>query len=114
MNRNYLYSIVVVILTGIVMPDIVFAQRHKKAEGEKELSIYDVDTVTNPIPLQRKYIHDKVDKEQKRAAVGFKYIASDDTVAYNNLIHAMINEVDHMQVMIENLPYDDAQTESMQ
>jgi hypothetical protein len=96
------------------MPDIAFAQRHKKTEGEKEISIYDVDTITNPIPLQRKYIHDKIDKEQKRAAVGFKYVSSDDIVSYNNLIHAMISEVDHMEVMVENLPYDDAQTESMQ
>jgi hypothetical protein len=116
MKRTYLVCLVLIIIAGIISPDTANAQwrRRKQQTQQKEISIYDVDTVTNPIPLQRRHIHDKIDKAQKSAAADFKGIESDDTTLTNSLKEALLDEVDHIQVMIENLPYAEVQTESMQ
>jgi hypothetical protein len=113
MNRKYLYCLVTLLITGIFLPDFAHAQRRKKTEEEKEISIYDVDSLVNPIPLQRKNWHDKIDQFQKKARADFKYVNySDDTALTNSFKHALLEEVDHMQIMVENLPYSEAQTEA--
>jgi len=91
-------------------------QRRKKKQVVQELTIYDVDTLINPIPLQRKMWHDKIDRAQKVASAfdgkssdGMIYYA-EDTVASNLLTQALLRDVDQMQVMIENMPYNNDAT----
>ena len=81
----------------------------KKQQEIKIVSIYDVDTVKTPIPFKRQIFHDKIDKEQARAdeADGKsdkKITAYDDTIATKLLTQAIIKDIDHLQVMIENMP----------
>ncbi len=83
--------------------------RRKRKKPAKTISIYEVDTLYTAVPLQRQLWHDKIDKEQRRAdATDGKidqYIYYSDDTNYNNILKKSIfDDVDHMQVMIENLP----------
>src|SRR5688572_16642689 len=67
-NKTYLYSLVALLAVCTLSATDAQAQRRKKKEEEKkEVSIYDIDTLTNPVPRQRQLWHDKIDKEQNRA-----------------------------------------------
>ncbi len=111
MMKNKLFFLTgIVTLLALVYSDPSFAQRRKKKKEKEELSIYDIDTLTKPVPLQRKMWHDKIDKAQRGADVsdgkidGVIYYA-EDTVSTNLLTNAMLHDVDHLEIMIENLPY---------
>lgn len=92
------------------MPDFAHAQRHKKTdEEEKEISIYDIDTLIAPIPRQREVRHNFIDKQQRRAdvsdgAVDKLIYYSEDTTLTNGITKALLTDIDHMQIMVENLP----------
>ncbi len=88
------------------------AQRRKRVKEEApHLSIYDIDTLQHTIPRNRQIFHDRIDKEQRRADVsdgaidGIIYY-SEDTTYTGVLTKAILTDVNHMQVMIENLPAD--------
>ncbi len=108
MNKISLCLLFTVLLASVYSND-AFAQRKKKKTEKKELSIYDIDTLTNPVPRNRQLWHDKIDKAQRGADVsdgavdGIIYY-SDDTLVNNMLTRAFLRDVDHMQKMIENLP----------
>ena len=84
--------------------------RRRKKAVQKQISIYDIDTLTTPIPFNRRLWHENIDKEQKKADVtdgiidGKIVYSDDDTLANNAITNAMLKDVDHYQIMIENLP----------
>jgi ribosomal protein L19E len=86
------------------------AQKKKKdKDEEKEISVYDVDTLIRPIPNNRASFHIAIDREQKRAdmadgAEDGMIRFSDDTSFSNLLTRAVLKQVDQLQVMIENMP----------
>ena len=109
---------VVLLMVVCLIPDVAQGQSRKKRKVVREMTIYDVDTLVNPIPLQRKMWHDKIDRSQK-AASAFDGKASDgmiyyaeDSVATNLLTGALLRDVDQMQVMIENMPFNEDPTVS--
>lgn len=108
MNKRTWYLPLAVVMLLCICDTDVYAQRHKKKEV-KEVSIYDIDTLIQPVPRNRQLWHQKIDKEQKRAdasdgAIDKFIYYSDDTVINNMLTRAFLHDVDHMQKMIENLP----------
>ncbi|RYE21718.1 MAG: hypothetical protein EOP51_14960 [Sphingobacteriales bacterium] len=110
MTRKTLPLIGIVLLMLCLVHENASAQRRRNKKAPvKKLTIYDVDTLTEPIPRNRIYIHDKIDKEQKRADVSdgtidhFIYY-SEDSNASDAVTKAILKDIDHFQVMIENLP----------
>ena len=97
----------------------IAAQKRKKKDKEEEevvISIYDVDTLMNPIPLQRQLWHNgrgHIDEFQGRidgsdgTVDGFVTI-TEDSVFSRLFTQSLIRDIDQIQVMIENLPAADA------
>lgn len=84
------------------------AQRRKKPKN-KVISVYDIDTLMQPIPRNRKLWHDKIDHEQHRAdasdgTVDNLIYYSEDTTFTGMLTRAILKDCNHLQVMIENMP----------
>ncbi len=109
MTRKTLSFLGILLVLICMVHEDASAQRRRKKAVVKKVSIYDVDTLTSPIPRNRIYIHDKIDREQKRADVSDGEIDqaiyySEDTNASLALTKAILKDVDHLQVMIENLP----------
>lgn len=84
---------------------------------DKEVSVYGLDTLINPVPMQRSLFFDKVSKQQKRAdlsdgiADNFIRIA-DDEEGSKMLTNSLLREVSRIQIMIENLPIADKFSEN--
>ncbi len=121
MNKKIVSIIGITVLLALIFTDQASAQRRKKKKKEepKVVSIYDVDTLVHPIPRNRQLFHDKIDKEQRRAdasdgTVDGVIYYSEDTVYTGVLTKAILTDVDHIQIMIENLPPDgrDGQTDN--
>lgn len=111
MNRYYLYLLLPVIACSFAMPaDAQTVRTRKKEEKKKEPSIYEIDTLLQPIPRNRQMWHDKIDKEQNRADASDGVMRNrelyytDDSVINLSLNTAMFQVVDQMQKMVENLP----------
>ncbi len=99
MRKGSIFSIfILILLSGLYTSS--YGQRRSKIVVKK-ISIYDVDSLLNPVPRQRQLWHDKIDKEQKRANAG---LYSEDSLYTKILTRAIIKDVNHLQVMIENLP----------
>jgi len=102
-----------VLLGGLLLlAGSVQAQRHKKKEEAKVISIYDVDTLIRPVPMQRSLFFDKVSKQQRRADVSDGTIDGvidygDDSIATRILTQTIMKDVRQIQIMIENLPIAD-------
>lgn len=105
----------------------VAAQKRKKKDKDEEeemVSIYDVDSLINPIPLNRQMWHNGrgyIDDLQTRAdasdgATDGLINVKEDSVATRLLTQAILRDVDQLQIMLENLPTDgpgwDKQTEN--
>ncbi len=112
------FAVCAVMMLLLMLPDTSDAQqqRKKRRKVANELTIYDVDTLVNPIPLQRKMWHDKIDRAQKTASAfdgkssdGMIYYA-EDTIASNLLTQALLRDVDQMQIMVENMPFNNDAT----
>src|ERR1700748_475339 len=110
MNRK-IALLTLAALFVFIFNDPASAQRRRKKDTKKPpvVSIYDVDTLKHAIPRNRQIFHDRIDKEQRRADAsdvevdGIIYYSEDSTLT-GTLTKAMIKDVDHMQVMIENMP----------
>ncbi|MEI8278907.1 MAG: hypothetical protein WCG87_04030 [Bacteroidota bacterium] len=110
MDRAMLGMRGIVLLLLILLSTDAIAQQKKPLKKEvKIVSIYDVDTLKEPIPFKRQIFHDKIDKEQAKAdaydgktdkIVGF----GGDTIAARLLTQAILKDIDHLQIMVENLP----------
>lgn len=115
MTRKILQYTGLVALLVIWLSEPVHAQWKKKKEKEDEdeqISIYDVDSLINPIPLQRQLWHDgrgHIDDFQSQADLSDGKVDSiiaipDDSIFTRLLTQAILTDVDHIQIMIENLP----------
>jgi hypothetical protein len=108
MNRRIVHYLGLAILFVCLLHEDADAQRRRR-KAQSKLTIYDIDTLINPIPLNRKNWHDKIDIEQKKADVSDGYkdnlvYYSEDTSYTNVLTNALLGDVDRMQIMIENMP----------
>ncbi|XZF15850.1 hypothetical protein ACTHGU_06915 [Chitinophagaceae bacterium MMS25-I14] len=88
-------------------------KKSKKEKEVKEISIYDIDTLSHPVPNNRGSFHINIDREQHRAdatdgKVDGEIYFSDDTTLTNILSRAILKDVDQIQVMIENMPINAA------
>lgn len=95
------------------------AQKKKNKKEEKVISIYDIDTLTHPVPNNRASFHINIDREQNRAdlADGKKdniVSYSADTTMTNLLTRTILKGVDQLQVMIENMPIHTATDKMME
>jgi hypothetical protein len=112
MIRKIPFLLTVLLMVLMIYPDSSNAQRRRRKKIAPEITIYDIDTLVNPIPLQRKMWHEKIDRVQRGADAsdgrvdGFIFF-SEDTVSTNLLTQAILRDVDQMQVMIENIPFND-------
>lgn len=97
-----------------VMP--AHAERKKK-EKPKPKTIYEIDTLVQPVPRQRQLFHDYFHKAIRGADAadgkvdGFIWYG-DDTIASNVLTQAMLHTARHLDTMMENLPFLDKQEEN--
>lgn len=91
--------------------------RREAKEEKKEMSVYGLDTLINPVPMQRSLFFDKVNKQQQRAdlsdGVADNYIKLvGDEEGSRILTNSLLKEVSRIQIMIENLPVADKFTEN--
>lgn len=110
-RSQWLWTIILASVCMAMVTTDSYAQRKKK-KVVTELSVYDIDTLLNPIPIQRRIWHDKIDKAQRAADAGDGSVDhiiyfGEDTVATNLLTEGLLREVDKLQIMIENLPFTD-------
>jgi len=90
---------------------------HKKNQKEEEISIYDIDTLIQPVPRHRQLFYEKVDNLQTRAdgndgKVDGQITVTDDELYSQMLTQSIITGVDQIQVMIENLPFPETVREN--
>lgn len=106
-------------IVGLVLlkPQDSLAQHKKKKGDEKKISLYDIDTLTRPIPKQRDYFQAKVDKAQRGAdatdgVVDKLILYPDDSLFTQLLTKTLLVDIDQIQVMVENMPIEDPQEEN--
>ncbi len=82
--------------------------KRKKKEEPRIINYYGLDTLMVPVPRTRQTFHDRIDKEQKKATAGStdkkRIYYFEDTALNGMLTRAILRDVDHLQVMIENMP----------
>jgi hypothetical protein len=108
-KTGYMVGVLLLLLCMLHEDADAQSRRRRKKPTTKEFSIYDIDTLYTAIPLQRQLFHDKIDKEQRRADVSDGkvdgFIDYSDDSNYNNILNkAILTDVNHLQIMIENLP----------
>jgi len=86
------------------------AQRRKKKVQPKPKSIYEIDTLIQPIPRNREMWHDNFTKALRSAdardgKVDSMIWVGDDTLATHTISQAMLHSARHLDTMIENLPF---------
>ncbi len=92
------------------------AQHRKKKPAVKQKTIYEIDTLINPIPRNRMLFHDYYEKAVRGMdAVDGKVdnliLLGDDTLASAVATQALL-AAQHIDTMIENLPFTDKQAET--
>ncbi|MEO6832703.1 MAG: hypothetical protein ABI378_09545 [Chitinophagaceae bacterium] len=96
------------------------AQAHNKKKKHEEVkvkTIYEIDTLVHPIPRNRELFHVYLNRAVRGADAsdgkvdGYIWFG-DDTLASNAITNAMLHMVPHIDTMIENLPFNDAQIEN--
>ena len=99
-------------LPAILLLSVIFCSYESFAQRKrtKQNTLYDVDSLENPIPFVRKGWHDKIDFAQHQADLSdgkldksIQYIG--DSVSTKLFNQAILKDVDHLEVMIENLQY---------
>jgi len=114
---TFKYRILLFALFFCVSNQFVLAQKNDSKNDKKEVSVYGLDTLIHPVPMQRSLFFDKVSKQQKRAdlsdgvADDFIRIAEDEE-ASKMLSNSLLKEVGRIQIMIENLPIADKFSEN--
>ena len=104
------YLLLLPLAVLLFQPD-AHAQRKKKKKKSAAISKYDIDTLKQPIPLNRAGFHTYVDREQTAADYydgvkdGQIHYGEDSTYS-RMLTNALLRDVDQIQVMIENLRID--------
>lgn len=114
---TFKYRILLFALFFCVSNQFVLAQKNDSKNDKKEVSVYGLDTLIHPVPMQRSLFFDKVNKQQKRAdlsdglADNFIRIAEDEDGS-KILSNSLLTEVGRIQIMIENLPIADKFSEN--
>jgi hypothetical protein len=114
---TFKYRILLFALFFCVSNQFVLAQKNDSKNDKKEVSVYGLDTLIHPVPMQRSLFFDKVNKQQKRAdlsdglADNFIRIAEDEDGS-KMLSNSLLTEVGRIQIMIENLPIADKFSEN--
>lgn len=113
--RKFLIASLGLACVFLLCTDTASAQRRKK-KAIKEKSIYEIDTLIQPIPLQRQKLHDDIRKAWRGADASDGTVDNyiwygDDTLFSQILTQAMLRDVQHLDTMIENLPFTDKQKE---
>lgn len=111
MKYKFLSAAVLLSLLAVSHSEVSFAQKRKRKAEVK--SIYDQDSLIKPIPLQRSLWHTKIDRAQKGVDAsdgkvdGIAYYGEDEKMT-EILTQSMLHDINQIQVMIENLPFDAA------
>lgn len=115
MNIRVLKYIALSAFLVLWMCESADAQWRKKKPGDDDvsvISVYDIDTLIEPIPMQRRLWHEnRIDEKQNLADASDGSLdkiitVRGDSIYTRLLTEAIIEEIDRMQVMIENLPVD--------
>lgn len=111
MNRTHLFFLLPLLACMLSLhTDAQTIKTRKKDEKKKEPSIYELDTLLQPIPRNRQMWHDKIDHEQNRADItdgvsrNKELYYTEDSVINKALSTAVFPVIDQMQKMVENLP----------
>lgn len=111
MNRTHLFFLLPLLVCMLSLhTDAQTIKTRKKDEKKKEPSIYELDTLLQPIPRNRQMWHDKIDHEQNRADItdgvsrNKELYYTEDSVINKALSTAVFPVIDQMQKMVENLP----------
>lgn len=117
-QTNRIRFFLLFLIALLVVQDYAQAQSRRKRNRnneKEEVTIYEIDTLLAPIPMQRRIWHEnKIDKAQERADLldGIKDQVINlfgDERSTTILTQAIIHDVDNLQIMIENLPFPDIQ-----
>ncbi|MCB0699575.1 MAG: hypothetical protein KDC11_06975 [Chitinophagaceae bacterium] len=109
------YSGLLLLLVAFTVESADAQWRKKKGndgEEEVEISVYDMETLIEPIPIQRALWHEnKIDESQKTADASDGIVdgviaVEDDTIFTRLLTDAILHDVNKMQILVENLPMD--------
>ncbi|GBL34824.1 hypothetical protein EMGBS15_04190 [Filimonas sp.] len=100
-------KVYLIVLAALLFPFSSFSQKEKKEKKDPWTST----ELWIPIPIDNQLKHDRVDKIQKAAdefdgTVNGKMEFKNDAEASAILTDAIMKHVDHLQVVIENLPID--------
>ncbi len=115
MVKNILQFVSIFSLLTLWMCQPVDAQWRKNKDKEKEeeeISIYEVDTLIAPVPINRSLWHEKrIDATQHLIDLADhrqdSIVTIEDDTTFTRLItQAMLHDIDRMQILIENLPID--------
>ncbi len=114
-------STLLLALLALMIAQPVHAEKHKKKKEPtpKPKTIYEIDTLINPIPRQRQLWHDYFHKALRAADAsdgkvdGFIWYG-DDSMASHAITQAMLHKAAHLDTMIENLPFTDKQSENQE
>lgn len=115
-KRIFQFAGLIALLVLWVCEPVAAQKRKKKDDDDTQvtISIYDIDTLINPIPLQRQLWHDgrgHIDDYQKQADLADgeldgKITIKDDTTFSRLFSQSLLGDIDHIEIMIENLPPD--------
>lgn len=113
-GSGYLVSLLVF---SFLLPLSADARNKKKAQPVKQKTIYEIDTLVNPIPRNRELWHDKYNKALKlvdgQDGKLDNYVRiADDTLASHAMTQAFMVQARHLDTMVENLPFTDRQEEN--
>lgn len=104
------------LLAGLMIVSMDANAQRRKKHKEPEISIYDIDTLKAPIPLQRQYLHDRIEKALRGADASDgavdRTIEFGDTTFTAMLTKAMLQDMPHLAIMVENLPMTDKVNEN--
>lgn len=114
-TRHSLTFLAFALAIGVSLP--ASAQRNKKKKVVKELTIYEIDTLQNPVPMQRSLFFSKIDEQLKKADLFDGNMDStiyfgEDSAGTRILTQAILYDVRQIRIMIENLPIADKFTEN--
>jgi hypothetical protein len=103
---------------SLLFPSSADGRKKKQAEAPKQKTIYEIDTLVNPIPRNRELWHDKFHNALKTAdardgKVDRQITIKDDTLGSRVITQALMVDARHLDTMVENLPIADRQEENM-
>ncbi len=107
-------------IAALLLAAPAFADKHKKQkEVPKPKSIYEIDSLINPIPRQRQLWHDYFHKALRGADAtdgkvdGFIWYG-DDSLASHTITQALLHKAAHLDTMIENLPVTNVERDNQE